>query len=249
MHTGASLMGRVSHVLLPLFVTSASVSRAPMAQTKWLAGIWCNLHLTTKSWRLFLWSRCWWAHWRRSWLGWTAGNGVCDPHTSKVAARVFLPNGDKKSSLFSFVCLVSFFFFFEKVGWWDRQTDRQTLSSIARPGCMSSMFVFCECSSTVTVWGNHSTFSTLLNYRTERGQIWRLSLDIWKSPWIIPATLPYPCTNANYSSLLTRVITVGTVINGVALSKQMGRRVFVQGSWGGIFKWSRLLVSKYLQSV
>lgn len=102
MHTGASLMGRASRVLLPLFVTSASVHRAPMAQTKWLAGIWCNLHLTTKSWRLFLWSRCWWVQWRRSWLCWTAGNGVCDPHTSKVAARMFLPNGDRKSSLFSF---------------------------------------------------------------------------------------------------------------------------------------------------
>lgn len=32
---------------------------APLAETKWLAGIWCNLHLSAKSWILFLWSRCW----------------------------------------------------------------------------------------------------------------------------------------------------------------------------------------------
>lgn len=36
-----------------------SQAPAPLAETKWLAGIWCNLHLSAKSWILFLQSRCW----------------------------------------------------------------------------------------------------------------------------------------------------------------------------------------------
>lgn len=44
-----------------------SQAAAPLAETKWLAGIWCNLHLSAKSWILFLRSRCWRA-WRKAQL-------------------------------------------------------------------------------------------------------------------------------------------------------------------------------------
>lgn len=44
-----------------------SQAPAPLAETKWLAGIWCNLHLSAKSWILFLRSRCWRA-WRKAQL-------------------------------------------------------------------------------------------------------------------------------------------------------------------------------------
>lgn len=44
-----------------------SQAAAPLVETKWLAGIWCNLHLSAKSWILFLRSRCWRA-WRKAQL-------------------------------------------------------------------------------------------------------------------------------------------------------------------------------------
>lgn len=45
--------------LLRRYLAERSQVPAPLAETKWLAGIWCNLHLSAKSWILFLRSRCW----------------------------------------------------------------------------------------------------------------------------------------------------------------------------------------------
>lgn len=56
-----------SAVLLHCYLDECGQAPAPLAETKWLAGIWCNLHLSAKSWILFLWSRCWRA-WQKAQL-------------------------------------------------------------------------------------------------------------------------------------------------------------------------------------
>lgn len=53
--------------LFHCYLVECSQAPAPLAETKWLAGIWCNLHLSAKSWILFLWSRCWRA-WQKAQL-------------------------------------------------------------------------------------------------------------------------------------------------------------------------------------
>ncbi len=56
-----------SGALLHCYLDECGQAPAPLAETKWLAGIWCNLHLSAKSWILFLWSRCWRA-WQKAQL-------------------------------------------------------------------------------------------------------------------------------------------------------------------------------------
>ena len=56
-----------SAALLHCYLDECGQAPAPLAETKWLAGIWCNLHLSAKSWILFLWSRCWRA-WQKAQL-------------------------------------------------------------------------------------------------------------------------------------------------------------------------------------
>lgn len=53
--------------LLHCYLDDCGQAPAPLAEPKWLAGIWCNLHLSAKSWILFLWSRCWRA-WQKAQL-------------------------------------------------------------------------------------------------------------------------------------------------------------------------------------
>lgn len=76
---------------------------APLAETKWLAGIWCNLHLSAKSWILFLWSRCWRA-WQKAQLTgphswerclWPTYRGS----SRQLRATTLIENGDMMWSL------------------------------------------------------------------------------------------------------------------------------------------------------
>lgn len=67
---GERKMSSPSHpsaALLHCYLVECGQAPAPLAETKWLAGIWCNLHLSAKSWILFLWSRCWRA-WQKAQL-------------------------------------------------------------------------------------------------------------------------------------------------------------------------------------
>lgn len=86
-----------STTLLHYYLYECSQAPAPLAETKWLTGIWCNLHLSAKSWILFLWSRCWRA-WQKAqltglrsweWCVWPTYRGS----SSQQRATILMENG------------------------------------------------------------------------------------------------------------------------------------------------------------
>lgn len=86
--------------LLHCYLNECGQGLAPLAETKWLAGIWCNLHLSAKSWILFLWSRCWRA-WRKAqltgphsweWCVWPTYRGS----SSQLRATTLMENGETR---------------------------------------------------------------------------------------------------------------------------------------------------------
>lgn len=63
------------------YLDERGAAPAPLAETKWLAGIWCNLHLSVlKAGYCFCGADVGGHGKRHSWLGHTAGNGVCVTH-------------------------------------------------------------------------------------------------------------------------------------------------------------------------